>query len=314
MNRDLWLGVELRHFAALEAIADEGSFRGAADQLGYVQSAVSHQIATLEQLVGERLVERSRGHAPVRLTPAGELLRHHANGILARMKAARADLGSLGEGQGGSVRVGTFESAATRLLPGVLTSHARQRPDVRVVPVECATDAEVFELVAQGELDLGVTYLPLESGPFASCGLFRSPIVLVVAADSPLARAKRAPTLDEIARLPLIGHRRCRRLARVEDLMRPLRGSLNVVYRSDLSQTTQGLVAAGIGVALLPRFAVDARDERTAIVELDDRLPAAEVSMIWHRDRLLTPAAESFGELLRAACLEARDEADARAC
>jgi DNA-binding transcriptional LysR family regulator len=298
MNRDRWLGVELRHFAALEAVAQERSFRRAADHLGYVQSAVSHQIASLEQLVGERLVERARGHAPVLLTPAGELLLKHANGILAQMRAARADLGLLADGQDGVVRVGVLHGAGARVLPRILQAFSEHAPNVRVIPFECPTDRAVFGLVNDGAVDLGIAYLPLEAGPFAGCPLFRSAIALLVAAGSPLARSRRAPTLDEVARLPLIAAQSCRLLARLEDQLRQARGSLDVVYRSDLSQTTQGLVGAGVGVALMPAFAVDPTDERTATIGVEGASPAS-VGMVWHRERLLAPAAEAFGELAR---------------
>src|SRR5689334_25422038 len=111
MKPDSWLGVEIRHFAALQALSDEGSFGRAAERLGYTQSAVSQQIATLERIVGERLVERPGGPRPISLTEAGELLLHHAQSIVARLQAARADLDALRAGDVGTLRVGTFQSA-----------------------------------------------------------------------------------------------------------------------------------------------------------------------------------------------------------
>src|SRR5687767_6833676 len=109
-SHDRWLGVELRHLAALQAIAEEGSFGRAAQRLGYTQSAVSQQLATLERIVGERLVERPGGPRPVSLTAAGELLVRHAEAIVARLEAAQADFEALAAGEAGALRVGTYQS------------------------------------------------------------------------------------------------------------------------------------------------------------------------------------------------------------
>src|SRR5919197_926282 len=114
MEADRWLGVELRHFLALEAVARSGSFGKAATALGYTQSAVSQQIATLERLVGQRLVERPGGPKPVSLTEAGRLLLTHADAIAARLAAAQADLTALAEGESGALRVGVFQSVGQR--------------------------------------------------------------------------------------------------------------------------------------------------------------------------------------------------------
>lgn len=95
MAGDWWVGVELRHLVALDAVAEEGSFRRAAERLGYVQSAISHQIAALESLVGHRLIDRSRGTRPLMLTPSGELLLRHAAAVIAQMRAAQADLSAV---------------------------------------------------------------------------------------------------------------------------------------------------------------------------------------------------------------------------
>src|SRR6478736_4529027 len=119
---DLLAGVEVRHLIALAAIARTRSFSQAAAELGYAQSAVSQQIATLERSVGHKLVERPGGPRPVSLTAAGEVLLRHAAHITARLSAAKADLDALAAGESGSLRIGTFQSASARLLPPTLSS------------------------------------------------------------------------------------------------------------------------------------------------------------------------------------------------
>ncbi len=116
-----------RHLAALQAVARKGSFGGAAVALGYSQSAVSQQIAALERIVGERLVERPGGPRPVSLTDAGNSL-GHAEGIVARLEAAQADLAAYSEGSAGTLRVGTYQSVGARVLPRVMLEFAAAWP------------------------------------------------------------------------------------------------------------------------------------------------------------------------------------------
>src|SRR4051794_40167759 len=120
MAGEWWSGVELRHLVALDAVAREGSFRRAATRLGYVQSAISHQIAALESLAGKRLIERSRGTRPLALTEAGEILLAHADAVIARVRAAQADLAAL-DGDGvAALRVGATPDLLARLVPSLL--------------------------------------------------------------------------------------------------------------------------------------------------------------------------------------------------
>src|SRR5438876_10500694 len=150
MGADSWLGVELRHFLALEAVAREGSFGKAATSLGYTQSAVSQQIATLERIVGERLVERPGGPKAVSLTEAGELLLRHAQAIVARIAAAQADLSALSDGEAGVLRVGIYQSIGARVLPEPVRRFGASWPLVEVRLTESANDAELPELVERG--------------------------------------------------------------------------------------------------------------------------------------------------------------------
>src|SRR5215216_2997929 len=234
MEPDRWLGIELRHLLALEAVAREGSFGKAAVSLGYTQSAVSQQIATLERIVGQRLVERPGGPKPVSLTEAGRLLRTHADAIAARVAAAQADLTALGDGEAGALRVGVFQSVGQRILPELMRRFLQAWPLVDVTLTESADDTELLGLVERGELDLTFSDLPLTEGPFESVELMRDPYVLVVASDSPLAERDAPPPLRELAELDLIGHRHCRTVKQLEvNFRRPL----HFVFRSDHNQT-----------------------------------------------------------------------------
>jgi len=187
MKFDQWLGIELRHLAALQAVAEEGTFRGAATRLGYTQSAISQQIATLEKIVGTKLVERPGGPRAVYLTEAGRLLLRHSDAIIARLQAAQADMAAMVDGGAGTLRVGTFQSAGARILPEVVRRFKEAWPSVEVRLIESASDPELLEYVECGDLDLSFVMPPLPDGPFEMTELMRDPWVLLVPADSPLA-------------------------------------------------------------------------------------------------------------------------------
>jgi DNA-binding transcriptional LysR family regulator len=304
MEPDRWLGLELRHLTALKAVADHTSFGRAAAALGYTQSAVSQQIATLERIVGARLIDRPGGPKPVALTEAGRVLLGHAESITSRLQAAQSDLRALAAGAAGPLRVGSYQSVGARVLPTVLRRFLAEWPQVEISLQELTDDAELLARVERGELDLTFTMLPLPPGPFEFVQLMRDAYVLVVLAESPLLDRSRPPTPREIAEMPLIGNRSCRSLEAGMELMRATGREPTVVFRSDDNGTVQGMVAAGMGVALVPRLTVDETDERIAVIELSERFPERIIGIAWHRDRHRTRAAEAFVDEARAVCAE----------
>jgi DNA-binding transcriptional LysR family regulator len=306
---DHWSGAEVRHFAALRAIAAAGSFRGAAVQLGYTQSAVSQQIAMLERIVGERLINRPGGPRPISLTEAGLVVLRHAEAILARIHAAQADLAALSAGVGCVLNVGTYQSVGSGILPAVMREFVSAWPDLDIRLTETSNDDDLLPAIEQGQLDVAFGVYPLPDGPFDSVELMSDPYVLVVQAGSPLAAAGTAPPLGDIARLPLIGFRYCRSSARVEESMSAQGLRPNYIFRSEDNGTVQGLVAAGMGVALVPRLTVEAADPRIAIVDLDAWIPPRRIAIVWHRDRYSSPAARAFIETAQRVCanLSGRD-------
>ena len=290
MEPDRWLGIELRHLIALEAVSREASFGKAAISLGYTQSAVSQQIATLERIVGEKLVERPGGPRKVSLTEAGELLLRHAQAIVSRLSAAEADLDALSNGQAGSIRVGIYQSVGEHILPRLMQRFIESWPRVDVRLEEAVNDVDLLAKIESGELDLSFADLPLPEGPFEAVELLADPYVFVLSSD---LEPPDSATLEAVVGYDLIGFRGCRSLNQIEAAApEPLR----FVFRSDHNGTVQGMVAAGFGAAIVPRLTVDADDPRIQVVELED-VPPRMIAMAWHRDRHRSPAARAFVEL-----------------
>jgi DNA-binding transcriptional LysR family regulator len=296
MRADGWLGIDLRHLAALEAVARTRSFGRAARELGYTQSAVSQQIAQLERMVGQRLFDRPGGPRRVESTEAGLLLLGHADAIVARLDAARADMAALAEGAAGTLRVGIYQSVGARLLPTLVRRFRAQWPRVGIRVREESAAADLLHLLEHGELDLTFADLPLPEGPFEWAEILQDPYVLLVSARSELASLDAAPSLREVAKLPLIGRRT------TDEPERFLAGrgpELNVVFRTDDNGTLGALVAEDLGAAIEPQLVVDPRDRAVKRLPFGLRIPPRTLVLAWHRDRYRAPAAEAFVELAR---------------
>jgi DNA-binding transcriptional LysR family regulator len=298
MERDRWLGVELRHLAALEAVGRTRSFHGAARDLGYTQSAVSQQIAQLERNVGQRLVDRPGGPRPVDLTDAGRLLLRHAAAIVAQLDAAQADMAAFAEGAAGPLRVGIFQSVGARILPGLIRRFKEDWPRVEVSVREEIDAADLLRLLEHGELDLTFADLPLPQGPFEFVEVLRDPYVMLVQAGSELARRETAPSFRELAGLPVVTWRH---VGEPETYLRGRVPDLNIVFRSDDNGTLVGLVAEGLGVAVVPQLVVNPRNPAYVALPFGTRIPPRQLAIVWHRDRFVSAAAEAFVELAKTA-------------
>ena len=298
-ERDRWHGIEFRHLAALSAIAQASSFSRAADALGYSQSAVSQQISVLERIVGQALVTRPGGPAPVQLTAAGRALVTHADAIVARLAAARADINALGAAELPTVDVGCWQSAGARILAPMLKRFTAASGPVQMTLREAADDGVLLDDVERGDLDLAFVVFPLQPGPFASVELLTDPYVLLVNRDSELLtrgpQRRQRISMRQLAQQPLISYRDLRRVHLPEARLGAHVSEANVVFRSDDDETIHALVAEGIGVAVIPWLSYRRHDER--LTALPIALPERSVGLVWHSERELTPVARSFIEI-----------------
>src|SRR3954453_21438044 len=294
MERNGFLGIELRHLAALEAVGRARSFGAAARELGYTQSAVSQQIAHLQRQVGQRLVDRPGGPRPVDLTDARRLLLRHAHAIVAQSAAAQADMAAFPEGPPGPLRVGIYQSVGARILPGLLRRFKQDWPRVEVSVREETDAADLLRLVEHGELDLTFADLPLPEGPFEAEEVLRDPYVLLVQAGSELASRDSAPAPGDLAGMRLVTWRH---IGEPETYLRGRVPDLDIVFRSDDNGTLVGLVAEGLGVAVVPQLVVNPRNPAYVALPFGNRIPPRQLAIVWHRDRYRSAAAEAFIEL-----------------
>ncbi|MGH9214972.1 MAG: LysR family transcriptional regulator [Acidimicrobiales bacterium] len=288
-----WQGIELRHLLAFRAVISTGSFSAAARELGYTQSGVSQQVAALERLVGASLFNRPGGPRPVRLTEIGEALLPHADAVIARLHAAESDVAALSTGQVGSLRVGVLQSVGARVLPGLLSRFLESWPGVEVHITPALEPRHLLTGVERGELDLAFVNLPLPPGPFLTRHLFDDPYVFVTSTSSDLAD-RRHVSLEDIARMPLIGWRADADHAQILDLFTGLPHRPRFPYRFDDNPTLQGCVAAGLAHALLPWLTLDPGHPGTRLVPVIPPVQPRHLVAVWHQDLHQTAAATAF--------------------
>jgi DNA-binding transcriptional LysR family regulator len=299
-----WLAVEIRHLTALSEIATERSFGRAAANLGYTQSAVSSQVASLEKIVGRRLLERRRGNNAVVPTAAGELLLRHGAAIADELRRARENIAALAVGQAGRIRVGISQSVGRLVIPPVVQAFARDAPGVTVELAEQKGGDAVLDLLDGGALDVAFTVFPLRSRGVHGAPLFRDDFRVVV------PRGHRLDTGAPVALSQLAGERliflaNCPNGPRTEQQLSDAGVRVGDALRIDDGSTVGALVAARIGLALVPALTVPP-SPALAEIELDPPLPPRIVALAWQQGGL-SPAAQRFVTVARGVAAGFRD-------
>ncbi len=246
--------IDLRNLRAVIAVADEGSFRSAARALGYTQSAISHQIASLERGLDAPLFTRPGGRGAIALTPAGEVVYRRALRVLGEVETLSADVAAVQTGERPTLRVGTFQTATTELLPSALRDLRDHWPDVEVILSESQANAPTYDQLTAGELDLAFLVNPEPDERIRAIPLLEDPWVILTRRDSELASVQ-SPTFDLLDGVDIVAwNRRWRTQVELEEAWRRRAIRPRVVYRTDDNLALQRLVAAGYGHACLDRL------------------------------------------------------------
>lgn len=294
---DPLLGVEVRHLVALASIARTGSFSGAARELGYAQSAISQQIATLERAAGHRLLDRPGGPRKVVLTEAGRLVLQHADAITSRLGAIRADLDGLAAGVAGRLRLGVFQSASARILPVMLPHFRAEWPDIEVSLHNVLDISGLERSVLAGDLDIAFSELDWIGPDLESVQLLIDPFVALVDRAHPLAKRKHVGWKD-FEGLDRVAYSDCDSQSQFVAKSLAEQGiSTRIVFEADDNLTLQRLVGLGLGLAILPSLAVEQllHNDNTVVVPFAASARVQRrIGLVWHRERYMSAATSGF--------------------
>ena len=293
--------LNVQRLRVLREVLAQGSFSEAASALNYTQSAVSQAIATLETEAGVPLIERDR--RGVRPTTAGERLAEHAGRILTQLDAAEAELGAIAGVAGGELRLASFPTAGATLMPLAIAAFRSAHPEVTLSLVEGEPE-ELIPRLRDGEFDLGLIFEfegTGELGPgLRSARLFEDPMKLALPKGHRLARKEQVALADlsDDAWVQTSDASACAR--HVVRVCRAAGFEPRVSFESDDYLTVQGLVAAGVGVALIPQLALSQTvSYDIAVRELQPDGPVRHVVVATPGTGVSLPAAAAMLEILR---------------
>ena len=275
---------DLRLLNVLREVALRGSFSAAAESLAYTQPAISQQIARLEKHVGVKLIEREpRG---VRLTPAGEVLVRHTERVMAQLAAADEELQEVAAQARGRLRIGAFATAAGTIVPRAVAAFRPLRPAIEV-EISLLDPHESIAAVRRGDLEIAIT----EEGGFESEvdtdglqieHLLDDHMWVSLPVDHPLATR---PTVDLIDLRDEDWMFACLSgtCADSNVVLRACRDAgfqPRIAYQSDDYFAIQGLVASGMGVALIPGLGLASTRDDVAVRPVKGRPPHRRVAAV----------------------------------
>ncbi|WP_031175812.1 MULTISPECIES: LysR family transcriptional regulator [Streptomyces] len=291
--------IEARHLRVLRAVATTGSFSGAARELGCTQPAVSQQMKALEAAAGTPLLVRSGRE--MRLTEAGEALVRHATGILAGLAAAEEEVAALAGLRAGRVRLVSFPSGSSTLVPTAVAAMRADHPGTRVSLVEAEPPRSV-DMLRAGDCEIALAFR-YEAAPewddLVARPLLTDRLVGLVPERHPFADADEVD-IGTLAEEPWIaGCPRCRR--HLVQVCEAAGFTPRIDFATDDYPAVVGLVGAGLGVAVLPELAVESvRPKGTRPVRLGPEV-RREVVALTLPDLAQVPAVSAMLDRLAAA-------------
>lgn len=281
---------------AFVAIADQGSFKGAAERLHITQTAITQRLQKLEDFLGVPLIERTT--RSMNLTETGRTFLPQARRLLSELSAALVEIRETGMAQRGDVSIACVPTVGVQYLPRVLQAYSTRHPHNRIRILDHSSSA-VAQAVLHREVEFGIKIAGEHHPELHTVPLVEDRYVLVCHRDHPLA-ARRRIAWRALADYPLIlagdvsGNR-----ALIDAALENSGIELHSFYEVQRSSTALGLVAQGLGAAVVPGLAIqkDAYPSVRAIELVQPAITRALV-LVTRKTAALSPAAQALYDML----------------
>ena len=296
--------MELRHLRYFVAVAEELHFGRAAKRLYIAQPPLSQQIQQLEEELGVSLFKRTNRR--VELTDAGRAFLDEAYKILAHIEQAKLLAQRTARGEIGKLALGFVSSAAFELLPRLLSTYREQHSQIHVSLHEMEKDEQIAALFAR-QIQVGLLRPPVDSSELCSEIILREPLLLALPAQHPLV-SKAQISIQDLVNETFVLQPRHWTLGlydRVMNLCHSANFSPNVKQEAADTYLIIGLVAANMGISLVPASVQSLRSQEVVYRPLEGDTTQIEMAMVWRRDDH-SPAVEAFLELARHEMFRAR--------
>jgi DNA-binding transcriptional LysR family regulator len=290
------MNVDVRGLEAFVRIADLGSFARAADVLSLTSPALTRRLSKLESQLQLRLLERTT--RSVALTQAGADFLPRARHLLEELRLAFNEVRTSGRAQHGTVTIACVPTVGVRFLPALLREYSRRHPDNRIRILDHSSWG-VAEAVQKREAEFGISMADVPFSDLESTPVLQDRFALICRRDHPLARRRRLRWTELRPHVLIVPGSGSSNRPLLDAALGPLNLQLQARYEVQRSSTAVGLVAQGLGAAIVPELSIEpGADPHLRMVELVEPMVERTFVSLRRRGASLSPAAQALHDLV----------------
>lgn len=282
---------QLKYFLT---IAEEGNITGAAKKLNIAQPPLSYHLKLLEKELGIKLMDR--GSRKIHLTDAGEILKNRAEQVLELVSATTKELKDFNQGARGTLSIGTVSSSGAALLPEIIENFHKKYPNVSFEVWEGNT-YRIMEILNSGVIQIGIVRTPFDSQGLNINYFSKEPMIAAFRDDSKWFGSEKSVNLKELKSKPLIIYRRFEKI-----IFKACYGAdfiPEIICKSDDARTTLLWAESGIGIAIVPKTAIDLiKAPRLTYKIINEPNLETSIAAICVKNRYMSTAGKNFMNML----------------